>query len=199
MHYHITVYLLQVISKNTAFNSMYKQYVITLWYRSTLILPYAGLFLAAKVIHQPLKLQTCCNIAYDTLFTGVITVLRKLWCNFITTPNAPPRPGYEHLAHWRALHAPREHQSLLQVPGLPHHPSLLREHPVDSVWHPHHSLPQPGTLTLSLEGRKSILQTHSCPVLNIYIYECNTNWKFKVRFLFSYSFIWVINMLFQNP
>lgn len=65
-------------------------------------------------------------------------VLVRFWC--------PDRSVHEHIEPRCALHAPWEPESFLQIPGLPHHSTLLWEHPLDRVWHTHHSFTQPGTL-----------------------------------------------------
>lgn len=56
----------------------------------------------------------------------------------------PGRSVHEYIQPECAFHAPREPEPFLQIPGLPHHAALLREHPLDGVRHAHHSLTQPG-------------------------------------------------------
>lgn len=62
----------------------------------------------------------------------------------------PPcfRAVHDHYLSGCTIHAAGEPVSFLQVSGLPDHPTLLREHPVDSVWQPHHTVPKPGAFPL---------------------------------------------------
>lgn len=57
----------------------------------------------------------------------------------------PDRPVHEHIEYRCAFHAPREPQPFLQIPGLPHHSTLLWKHHLDCVWYTHHSVTYSGT------------------------------------------------------
>lgn len=64
--------------------------------------------------------------------------------NYILSWIVSDRSVHEHIQYQRALNAAGEHEPLLQVPGFSDYSTLLREHPLDRVWHTHHSVTQPG-------------------------------------------------------